>query len=373
MQAQIDRQASQPAQQRGQPTQQDGVGRRSGRQALMAAAPLAQPAINGARGMLQEDALAASPAATAHTSGSNKGSSAVALDEGMGPVAEGDHEWEDGDGEHSQADVARLAGVLKDMQRQARETQREVERERNKLYQCISDKDRAIQELEVQLARASHESRNLAKRVGDLTDDSRLHKTHRPQLHQTVGAGGGGGEPAGSGSSSVNGTTLVDHLATLCDSLVGRLKEDPLTGKEEANAAPTRSKTTVGLLMRNKCVDDVVVGGPAFNSQHIHRGDELVMVNGHTVRPEVDSVSKLITGNDLIGSSVTLRMRKLNGTTVDVDLVRMQHERVVTRRKIHEILQSLRQAAVAARDGASASRIDGLVALWSQVGSTPLL
>ena len=74
-----------------------------------------------------------------------------------------------------------------------------------------------------------------------------------------------------------------------------------------------------------------------------------MQVNGHTVRPSVDSVSKLITGDDLVGSTVTLRMMKLNGTTLDVDLVRMPPDRIGARRKIHEHLQNLRQAAVSAR------------------------
>jgi len=158
----------------------------------------------------------------------------------------------------------------------------------------------------------------------------------------------------------------MHDLAALCGSLVTLLSGDPLA-VNAVDGTPPRNKTTVGLMMRNNCVEDLVVGGPAFNSQHIHRGDQLLMVNGHTVRPSVDSVSKLITGDDLVGSTVTLRMMKLNGTTLDVDLVRMPPDRIGARRKIHEHLQNLRQAAVTARDGATASRVDTLVNHWHQM------
>lgn len=52
--------------------------------------------------------------------------------------------------------------------RQGRAAQRERDKERDKLYECISDKDAAIQALEVQLARVAEESMRHTKRSNDM-------------------------------------------------------------------------------------------------------------------------------------------------------------------------------------------------------------
>ena len=82
---------------------------------------------------------------------------------------------------------------------------------------------------------------------------------------------------------------------------------------------------------------------PAHTSWRHSRGGK--RAGGH----QGDAVSKLITGNDLVGSCVKMRLKKLTGALFDVELIRLPHERVAARRKLSELLQNLRQSAVAAR------------------------
>lgn len=52
----------------------------------------------------------------------------------------------------------------------------------------------------------------------------------------------------------------------------------------------------------------MVVGGPAFNSQKLDRGDELTRVDGERVTE--GNRHKLLVGNDVPGAVVTLTVKK---------------------------------------------------------------
>ena len=99
----------------------------------------------------------------------------------------------------------------------------------------------------------------------------------------------------------------------LSASLLDVTRKDPIAVEVAAvpkdDQKPRKTQTTVGLVMKANYVEDLVVGGPAFVCQRIHRGDMLLLVNGQPVKPE-DSVTKLITGDDLVASCVSLRFQK---------------------------------------------------------------
>jgi len=61
-------------------------------------------------------------------------------------------------------------------------------------------------------------------------------------------------------------------------------------------------------MFKGSHIESMVVGGPAFNSQQLDRGDELILVDGQTVTE--GNRNLLLIGGDVPGSQVTLTVRK---------------------------------------------------------------
>ena len=261
----------------------------------------------------------------------------------MGTIAESDDEWEDtslpGD-----KNIVLLTGLLK----QKEERNREVER----LQMKIIDKDSTIHVLEVQLAHTYEEMNKLHAVASAQTQELTQLTQELTQANQVAALRVNGGVLASphvvAGGGPADGHL---HLMTLCDSLVQIFSSDPLVlNPEDPTPAGGKSRTTVGLVFRNISVEDLVAGGPAHSCQRIHRGDVLTSINGQAVTEGIGKmVGKLITGDDLVGSCVKLGLKKLTGATFEIVLTRIPHERAHCRRKVYELLQSLRQSAVASR------------------------
>ena len=61
-------------------------------------------------------------------------------------------------------------------------------------------------------------------------------------------------------------------------------------------------------MFHGNMIESMVVGGPAFNSQKLDRGDELTRVDGERVTE--GNRHKLLVGNDVPGAVVTLTVKK---------------------------------------------------------------
>ena len=260
----------------------------------------------------------------------------------MGTIAESDDEWEDASLPQDES-IVLLTGLRK--QKEARN--RDVER----LQMRIIDKDSTIHVLEVQLAHTYDELNKLQAVASAQTQELTLLQANQAAA-SALALRVNGGVSASPNATAGGGPTAGHwHLVTLCDSLVQIFSSDPLVlNPEDPTPAGGKSKTTVGLVFRNISVEDLVAGGPAHSCQRIHRGDVLTSINGQAVTEGVGKmVGKLITGDDLVGSCVKLGLKKLTGGTFEIVLTRIPNERAHCRRKEYELLQSLRESAVASR------------------------
>jgi C-terminal processing protease CtpA/Prc len=61
-------------------------------------------------------------------------------------------------------------------------------------------------------------------------------------------------------------------------------------------------------MMNGTTVDNMVIGGPAYNSRQISTGDVILKVNGSSATKE--NILDLLVGNDIPGSPVELRIAK---------------------------------------------------------------
>eukprot|EP00961_Rhodomonas_salina_P052758 707402-Rhodomonas_salina.2 len=64
----------------------------------------------------------------------------------------------------------------------------------------------------------------------------------------------------------------------------------------------------VGMMLADRVIDNMVVGGPAFNSQVLAKGDTIVKVDGFEV--DADNHLEMIIGSDVPGSVVKLTVAK---------------------------------------------------------------
>jgi C-terminal processing protease CtpA/Prc len=68
-------------------------------------------------------------------------------------------------------------------------------------------------------------------------------------------------------------------------------------------------------------VDNMIIGGPAFNSKLLERGDVICQIDRIPV--VMDELQQSLLGSDVPSSTVVLTVRKKTGRIIDVPLKRM--------------------------------------------------
>ena len=105
-------------------------------------------------------------------------------------------------------------------------------------------------------------------------------------------------------------TALAARLQCLSEQvekLLAQVETDVLSGNQEATLSPRPAdgpKSTVGIMLSDLTIHNMVVGGPAFNSRLINIGDRIVAVDGEKVG--LDNFEAALVGSDLPGSEVVL-------------------------------------------------------------------
>ena len=254
--------------------------------------------LDGAAGL---EVFADSSVGLARKSGKKGSKSFVQLE----PCVEAQHEWED-DGS-SIADVQRLSSLLKKADQDMNLTERKFQEERERYEARSREQEAAVKRAEQQYSVSAHEATHLAQKLKESMDEVKrlLDENHQLKVRPLQVVRGGDFVDSQSNACA--------RLLDLSASLLHVIRKDPIALEvapvPKDYQKPRKTQSTVGLVMKANYVEDLVVGGPAFVCQRIHRGDMLLLVNGQPVKPE-DSVTKLITGDDLVASCVSLRFQK---------------------------------------------------------------
>lgn len=88
----------------------------------------------------------------------------------------------------------------------------------------------------------------------------------------------------------------------------------------------------VGILLKGVEVDDVVVGGPAYESKLLEKGDIVTQIDHCQV--SVADVQQRLIGADIVDSTITLTVRKKSGKAVDIFLKRVDSSTLSDRFKM---------------------------------------
>jgi chromosome segregation ATPase len=131
-------------------------------------------------------------------------------------------------------------------------------------------------------------------------------------------------------------------------------------------AAPIKNQTTVGIAFDGKtCViENVLVGGPAFNSKKVFKGDKIVSID--SVPVEGKDIIPRLKGSDAPGSVVVVGLQKRHSSNVEqVKLRRMENTQIADKRQIFELFTKLIDTSRKRRDKESEEYTTEALDLWT--------
>jgi DNA repair exonuclease SbcCD ATPase subunit len=146
------------------------------------------------------------------------------------------------------------------------------------------------------------------------------------------------------------------------------LREFLAVDNSEQSSSGFKTKTTVGVMFANGVIDNMVVGGPAYNSRQLDKGDVVVDIDGKMVTS--DNLSQLLVGSDIAGTPVTITVKKGSKTGVKktVTLLRMPSEDIADRRRLFELFTAMKARATLPRGRETMEgMIDNAIELWTRM------
>jgi C-terminal processing protease CtpA/Prc len=83
-----------------------------------------------------------------------------------------------------------------------------------------------------------------------------------------------------------------------------------------------------------------VVGGPAYNTRALDKGDVILEVDAMSI--DIESLHDALVGSDVPGSTVTLRVKKAgSGDMKDVEVVRVESRELADKRRLFELFTDI--------------------------------
>lgn len=245
-------------------------------------------------------------------------------------------------------------------------------------------RDRAIL-ASVKRGPQSPPAHNAFMRVGDLLSDSlrRLPLTYNasrepeptrrsPERKSTLGEVLPSNFPVTPGTSNMLLETVGitwQHIQLLNDEM-GKLGDARVLDVNTEVISSTigfASRSTCGIMLAGNRIDNLVIGGPAFNSGKLSKNDEILRVDG-AVCSTHEHLADLILGDDEPNTPVTLTIRRHGYGSIDhVTLIRMANEEIADKRALFELFTQLKDSAERL-GGTDCGRLcDRVILLWSKM------
>jgi hypothetical protein len=106
---------------------------------------------------------------------------------------------------------------------------------------------------------------------------------------------------------------LSECCVSLCSAVLKKLQETDLqeltnTTTPENSGTRFSTRSTVGIMFNGLTIDNMVVGGPAYNSGQLEQGDVVLQIDHAPITAE--GLLPALIGSDIPGTTVTLTVRK---------------------------------------------------------------
>jgi hypothetical protein len=204
---------------------------------------------------------------------------------------------------------------------------------------------------------------------------------------------GDAGTPA-DGEGSTSGWRDVAACLQLCDKMLGALQQDASESeaKPVSQASEFATRSTVGLMLSHTAIEHLVVGGPAYNTGMLGKGDEIIRIDGKDVhmllqlpphkhglathqqpgffspRQGYEQLGAALTGSDVPGTPLKLTVKKFRtGEIREVILTRMATEMIADRRRLFELFTCLKDRAIQDNDTVARHCVDQVIDLWTKM------
>jgi C-terminal processing protease CtpA/Prc len=170
-------------------------------------------------------------------------------------------------------------------------------------------------------------------------------------------------------SESMGLGDLLETCREVCENLERTISTNVLavtTAQHQQQDFHTTS--TVGIMLQDLTIDNLVVGGPAYRCKQLDKGDVILRVDG--VEVVLETIQQQITGTDLPGSEVTLTVMKgegaLQGEVLDVTIRKMARVEMADHVKMFELFTTIKEVAMVDNpDGAE--KVDECISLWTRM------
>jgi C-terminal processing protease CtpA/Prc/predicted nucleic acid-binding Zn-ribbon protein len=166
-----------------------------------------------------------------------------------------------------------------------------------------------------------------------------------------------------------------------------------------------RTKSTVGIMLNDCTVENIVVGGPAFISRAVANGDTILKIDGNTATPGTallvndgalrlnpkpcldrsvecsasappnmcdnivcaDNILQHLVGSDVPGSQVVLDIQKKSGGQTQVKLKRMTTALIAPKLKLFDLFTQTKDRAINLKDKNMMDLIEGCINTWTEM------
>jgi hypothetical protein len=123
--------------------------------------------------------------------------------------------------------------------------------------------------------------------------------------------------------------------------------------------------TTLGIMFdeRTCVVENVLVGGPAFKSQKVFKGDTILSIDGQDASQ--GDLATMLRGTDKPDSTVTIGLKKVSGNLEDVKLQRMVSSHLAEKREMFELFTLMTNRAKISKDKVLGTTVQKVFDLWT--------
>jgi hypothetical protein len=161
-------------------------------------------------------------------------------------------------------------------------------------------------------------------------------------------------------------SSQLKRCLQLSEMLCERVRDKVLEVETKViSEASSKSRCTVGIMFDELGeVKNVMIGGPAYLSKNVFRGDLIVEVNGKLI--EGSRLSLAIIGDDMPGSFLSLTLRR-GKEFVSVTLKRMMTAEVADKRRMFDLFTCLIDRAKRNEDEEGAQFAQKALLFWERV------
>ncbi len=155
---------------------------------------------------------------------------------------------------------------------------------------------------------------------------------------------------------------IIGRCEEQCKALLDLVDEDILAVPHEQTTETAGSKSTVGIMVKETTVDELLSGGPAHMSKDFQRGDVILEVDGQPATSH--NIIDLLVGEDVPGSLIQLRTKR-GDEELQRTLIRAATAELADKKAMFALFTKIKDLARRKSDKQTTQAVESIIDLWS--------